>query len=48
MAGYSVSQHEVTTQGEGAIEVTAPRAAQRLERRVEWKSPVPTALPLDN
>ncbi|WP_221091359.1 hypothetical protein [Deinococcus aquaedulcis] len=48
VAGYSVSRHEVTTQGQGVVEVTAPRAAQRLERRVEWKSPVPTVLPLDN
>ncbi|MXV21792.1 hypothetical protein [Deinococcus xianganensis] len=48
VAGYSVSRHDVTAKGQGAVEVTVPQAAQRLDRRVEWKSPVPTVLPLDN
>ena len=46
VAGYSVSSHPVTSAAQ-SITVTGPRAKQNLAARVEWSTPVPGVLPLD-
>lgn len=44
--GYSVTDH-VPGQTVQSVTAYGPREAQNLAARVEWKTPVPTVLPLD-
>lgn len=44
--GYSVTDHVVTNAAQ-SLTVTGPRTKQNLAGRVEWATPVPGVLPLD-
>ncbi|GEM50152.1 hypothetical protein DC3_57870 [Deinococcus cellulosilyticus NBRC 106333 = KACC 11606] len=45
--GYGITEHLLSTTEETVLDVADPSSAVKLERRVEYKNPVPTVKPLD-